>query len=85
MSARLLEGRPVAEAIWRDVEQRASALPRSACLGLVSGADEAAAAYGRQIERQFTRRGLSVLARSADAHDLLDLVSGFSHDDAVDG
>src|SRR5207244_7328331 len=48
-------------------------------------ADEAAAAYGRQIERQFTRRGLSVVSRTADAADFLDLVSGFSHDDEVDG
>jgi methylenetetrahydrofolate dehydrogenase (NADP+)/methenyltetrahydrofolate cyclohydrolase len=85
MSARLLEGRPVAEAIWRDVEQRAAALPRSACLGLVSGADAAAAAYGRQIERQLTRHGLTVLPRTAGANDFLDLVSGLSHDDAVDG
>jgi methylenetetrahydrofolate dehydrogenase (NADP+)/methenyltetrahydrofolate cyclohydrolase len=85
MSARLLEGRPVAEAIWRDVEQRAAAMPRSACLGLVSGADAAAAAYGRQIERQLTRHGLMVLPRTAGAYDFLDLVSGLSHDDAVDG
>jgi methylenetetrahydrofolate dehydrogenase (NADP+)/methenyltetrahydrofolate cyclohydrolase len=85
VTAKLLEGRPVAEAIWADVQLRASALARPPTLALVSGADEAAAAYGRQIERQFTRRGLSVLTRTADAGDFLDLVNGLSHDDDVDG
>ena len=85
MPARLLEGRPVAEAIWADVSLRASALTRPPTLALVSGADEAAAAYGRQIERQFTRRGLTVMTRTAEAADFLDLVSGLSHDTDVDG
>jgi methylenetetrahydrofolate dehydrogenase (NADP+)/methenyltetrahydrofolate cyclohydrolase len=86
MSARLLEGRPVAEAIWRDVEQRLAALARPACvLGLVSGADEAAAAYGRQIERQFSRRGLRVSTHSADAHDFFDVVQTLNLDENVDG
>lgn len=89
MSARLLEGRPVAEAIWRDVEQRSanqvSRSGRPPCLGLVSGADEAAAAYGRQIERQFARRGLVVATRTANGADLPDVVRALSHDSAVDG
>jgi methylenetetrahydrofolate dehydrogenase (NADP+)/methenyltetrahydrofolate cyclohydrolase len=86
MSARLLEGRPVAEAIWRDVEQRRAALPRPACLlGLVSGADEAAAAYGRQIERQFSRHGLVVSTHSADAHDFFDVVQTLNLDENMDG
>lgn len=89
MTARLLEGRPVAEAIWRGVEPRAAVLAqqlgRQPCLGLVSGADEAAAAYGRQIERQFSRRGLAVTSRSADGGDLLEVLRGLSRDDAVDG
>ena len=67
----MLEGRPVADAIWRDVEQRAAAFGtrfgRQPRLGLISGADEAAAAYGRQIERQFTRHGLGVTARTRPA------------------
>lgn len=89
MTARLLEGRPVAEAIWRDVEQRSanqvSRSGRPPCLGLVSGADEAAAAYGRQIERQFARRGLVVATRTANGADLPDVVRALSHDSAVDG
>jgi methylenetetrahydrofolate dehydrogenase (NADP+)/methenyltetrahydrofolate cyclohydrolase len=89
MTARLLEGRPVAEAIWHDVEARAAAFTaqasRQACLGLVSGADEAAAAYGRQIERQFVRRGLRVATFAAGSATFLDVVRELSQDDAVDG
>jgi methylenetetrahydrofolate dehydrogenase (NADP+)/methenyltetrahydrofolate cyclohydrolase len=89
MTARLLEGRPVAEAIWRDVERRsaiqASQSGRPPCLGLVNGADEASAAYGRQIERQFVRRGLVVTTRTAGGADLPDVVRALSHDSAVDG
>src|SRR5438552_1196025 len=89
MSARLLTGHPVAEAIWGAVEQRAAEhaqkFGQPVCLGLVSGADQSAAAYGRQIERQFTRHGLAVTARSAGASDLLEVIAGLSGDDAVDG
>src|SRR5229473_6110262 len=89
MPARLLEGRPVAEAIWRQVEPRAAQFAERAgrppCLGLVGGADEAAAAYGRQIERQFTRHGLSVTARSASAIDMLWAIGQSNLDDAIDG
>jgi methylenetetrahydrofolate dehydrogenase (NADP+)/methenyltetrahydrofolate cyclohydrolase len=85
----LLEGRPVADAIWRDVEQRSAAFGsrfgRAPCLGLIGGADEAAAAYGRQIERQFTRHGIGVIARTATGAQLLDVIDGFGRDDAVDG
>src|SRR5258708_7349620 len=85
MSARLLEGRPVAEAIWRDIEQRTAALPRPACLGVVSGADEAAAAYGRQIERQFSRHGLVVSTRTVGGSDFLDVVHELNLDTGIDG
>jgi methylenetetrahydrofolate dehydrogenase (NADP+)/methenyltetrahydrofolate cyclohydrolase len=89
MSARLLEGRPVAEALWRDLEPRTALFSdkvgRRATLGLVSGADESAAAYARQIERQFTRRGLAVTTRTAGAADMLEVVRGLSRDDTVDG
>jgi len=86
----MLEGRPVADAIWRDVEQRAAAfehrLGRTPRLGLVSGAGSgAAAAYGRQIERQFTRHGLDVAARTVPAAELLEAVRGLSQDDQIDG
>jgi len=89
MAARLLEGRPVAEAIWREVEEGAAhigeAFGRPPTLALVSGADEAAAAYGRQIERQFTRRGLSVLTSAADREDFITHLRGLSADPLVDG
>ena len=89
MPARLLEGRPVAEAIWRQVEPRAAQFAERAgrppCLGLVGGADEVAAAYGRQIERQFTRHGLSVTTRSASAIDMLWAIGQSNLDDAIDG
>jgi len=89
MTARLLEGRPVAEAIWRDVEPRAAEFSdragRPPCLGLVSGTDAVAAAYGRQIERQFTRHGLSVTSRTASAANMLEVIDWLSHDDTVDG
>jgi methylenetetrahydrofolate dehydrogenase (NADP+) / methenyltetrahydrofolate cyclohydrolase len=89
VAARLLEGRPVAEAIWRDVEQRAAAFAeragRAVSLGLVGGADAAAAAYGRQIERQFSRHGLGIVSRTASAAEMLGVVRGLSQDDGVDG
>lgn len=89
MTARLLEGRPVAEAIWRDVSTRAATFAdghgRPPTLGLVAGADEAAAAYARQIERQFGRRGLRVQTVSSDAARFNDAVAGLSADRDVDG
>lgn len=89
MPARLLEGRPVAEAIWREVEDGARRFAESAgrppTLALVSGADEAAEAYGRQIERQFVRRGLQVLPSRAEAADYIDNLHGLSADPGVDG
>jgi|SRR5579864_7574745 len=89
MSARLLEGRRVAEAIWRDVDDGAArfaeANGRPPTLGLVSGADEAAAAYGRQIERQFTRHGLRVQTSSADASEYLAHLRGLNADPGIDG
>jgi methylenetetrahydrofolate dehydrogenase (NADP+) / methenyltetrahydrofolate cyclohydrolase len=89
VAARLLEGRPVAEAIWHDVEHRAASFTeragRSVCLGLVGGADDAAAAYGRQIERQFTRHGLGVVVRAAAGSEMLAVVHALSQDPGVDG
>jgi methylenetetrahydrofolate dehydrogenase (NADP+)/methenyltetrahydrofolate cyclohydrolase len=89
MPARLLEGRPVAEAIWRDVDQRAARLAevrgRPSTLGLVPGADDAAAAYGRQIERQLTRHGLRVLSSVVEANEFLGQVRRMSADPGVDG
>jgi methylenetetrahydrofolate dehydrogenase (NADP+)/methenyltetrahydrofolate cyclohydrolase len=80
----------VADAIWRELEPRADEFQqrvgRPPCLGMVRGPDEAAAAaYGRQIEKQFGRHGLAVTSRTAVAADMLEVISGLSRDDAVDG
>jgi methylenetetrahydrofolate dehydrogenase (NADP+) / methenyltetrahydrofolate cyclohydrolase len=89
MTARVLEGRPVAEAIWQDVERRASvfasATGRAPTLALVSGADESAAAYARQIERQFTRRGLAVLNASFGPSEFVSSVRALGSEPSVDG
>ncbi len=89
MSARLLEGRPVAEALWREIAERAARFSakkgRPPTLAIVSGADESAAAYGRQIERQFTRHGLKVVTSGTDAADYLAHIRGLSADPFVDG
>ena len=89
MTARVLEGRPVAEAIWQDVERRASvfgsATGRAPTLALVSGADESAAAYARQIERQFTRRGLAVRNASFEPSEFVSSVRALGSEPAVDG
>ncbi len=89
MSARLLEGRPVADAIWSDLFSRAERFSevegRRPTLALVSGADEAAAAYGRQIERQFARRGLATTRTSVSGPDFLQHLRGLNADPHVDG
>jgi methylenetetrahydrofolate dehydrogenase (NADP+)/methenyltetrahydrofolate cyclohydrolase len=89
MAAQLLEGRPVADAIWGEVDAGAARFAqiagRTPTLALVSGADEAAAAYGRQIERQFARHGLTVVTSAAGAADYLTHLHGLSADPAIDG
>jgi methylenetetrahydrofolate dehydrogenase (NADP+)/methenyltetrahydrofolate cyclohydrolase len=79
----------VAEAIWGDVQTRASAFSAKAgrppTLALVSGADEAAAAYGRQIERQFARRGLAVRSLAVSGDEFVDRIVGLGGDAEVDG
>src|SRR5438477_5119026 len=89
MPARLLEGRPVADTIWRDVDARsarfADVAGRPPTLALVSGADEAAAAYGRQIDRQFSRHGLTTTHASLEASDFLSHLHGLNADPNIDG
>src|SRR5438034_8648165 len=89
MTARLLDGRPVAEAIWREVDARAEQFlnqsGRAATLALVSGADEAAAAYGRQIERQFGRHGIATLRASVAGSEFVSHLRGLNADQSVDG
>jgi methylenetetrahydrofolate dehydrogenase (NADP+)/methenyltetrahydrofolate cyclohydrolase len=89
VTARLLEGRPVADAIWRDVDARAAQFQqvagRAPTLALVSGADEAAAAYGRQIERQFARHGLQTTRASVSGAEFIAHLHGLNADPFVDG
>ena len=89
MTARLLEGRPVAEAIWQDVERRASAFAaaraRAPTLALVGGADASAAAYARQIERQLTRHGVAVLKASFEPAEFVASVRALGSEPSVDG
>jgi methylenetetrahydrofolate dehydrogenase (NADP+)/methenyltetrahydrofolate cyclohydrolase len=89
MAARLLEGRPVAEAIWSEVDERAARFEeltgRPATLALVNGVDDAAAAYARQIERQFTRHGLRVVTSTPAPPELVEHMAGLSADPLVDG
>jgi methylenetetrahydrofolate dehydrogenase (NADP+)/methenyltetrahydrofolate cyclohydrolase len=90
MAAQFLEGRPVADAIWQEVDAGAARFAQVAgrppTLALVSGADAAAAAYGRQIERQFTRHGLRVATSTAAAAvDYLAHLRGLGADPGVDG
>jgi methylenetetrahydrofolate dehydrogenase (NADP+)/methenyltetrahydrofolate cyclohydrolase len=87
--ARLLEGRPVADAIWQGLSSRAAHFAevsgRQPTLALVSGADEAAAAYGRQIERQFARHGLQTSRATVDGPDFIQHLRGLNADPYVDG
>jgi methylenetetrahydrofolate dehydrogenase (NADP+)/methenyltetrahydrofolate cyclohydrolase len=91
MSVRWLQGRPAADAIWRGVEQRAVEFRQRAGrppgLAIVSGADEAARSYARQIERQFGRRGLATqtLGTPRATSDLQRCVAELSGDRTVDG
>src|SRR5437763_9778764 len=82
MPARLLEGRAVADAIWRGLDEGASrfasAHGRPATLSVVASEDESAAAYARQIERQFTRHGLRAVTSVAS-------VEALNADPDVDG
>jgi methylenetetrahydrofolate dehydrogenase (NADP+)/methenyltetrahydrofolate cyclohydrolase len=91
VTARLLEGRPVADAIWRSVEERAAAFRartgRPACLTVIRGSDPSAAAYARQIQRAFGRRGLEACLVDAPESpgDLDQLLQTLSQDAATDG
>jgi methylenetetrahydrofolate dehydrogenase (NADP+)/methenyltetrahydrofolate cyclohydrolase len=89
MVARLLEGRPVADAIWTAVSSGAAQFQQTAgrppMLAVVSGTDAAAEAYGRQIERQFARRGLAVVQATVAADGFLAHVRGLSANPGIDG
>lgn len=91
MTARLLEGRPAADQIWQSVEQRAALLAerlgRQPRLAILRGEDPAASAYARQIEKAFSRRGLSVSTAGASSTEALlrAQVRTLNEDESVDG
>lgn len=89
MPARLLDGRPVADALWPEIESRsarfAERADRPPTLALVSGADESAEAYARQIERQLTRRGLRVVIGTPSAAEYEGHVRGLGDEATIDG
>jgi len=91
MTARLLTGRPVADAVWRGVEERVgdvlAARGRPPELALVLGDDPAAHAYADQIGRAFGRRrlGTTVHRAPAAAELVRDLLARLSGDSSVDG
>ena len=88
-----MQGRPVADAIWADVERRAAGLTAggapSPCLAIVEAAeDPASAAYLRQIERLFQRHNLTTVRRRPDQPDqdaLGALLDELASDDTVNG
>src|SRR5262245_4939643 len=87
MTARILDGRPVAEAVWKDAEREAELLGRPPSLALVQSDDPASAAYGAQIERQFHRHGFTVspYAPLATESELRMLLASLGADPAIDG
>jgi methylenetetrahydrofolate dehydrogenase (NADP+)/methenyltetrahydrofolate cyclohydrolase len=91
MSVRWLEGRPAADAVWQQVQQRATVFHdlagRPPELAIVSGADAAGESYARQIVRQFSRRGLGTqtLATPADTAALRESLQALSAQRSVDG
>ena len=73
MTARLLEGRPVADAIWREVEQRASAFSsargRPPTVGVMSGPEANAQAYAIMQPEEYDelkRKGVTMVELGRD-------------------
>ncbi len=92
MSARLLPGAPVAEAVLDDVTKRVAALAEQGCsvgLGtILVGGDEASAGYVRKKHETCEQVGImshhAEIPASAEQVDLLAAVEQFNADDAVD-
>lgn len=90
MSARLLDGRAVAEEVLADVAARAAGLPRPPGLGvLLVGDDPASALYVRHKTRAAARLGFvqrqETLPASASQAAVLDVVRAMGEDDTLDG
>jgi methylenetetrahydrofolate dehydrogenase (NADP+)/methenyltetrahydrofolate cyclohydrolase len=91
VTARLLLGRPVADAIWAELSSSlpdlVARLARPPCLALVQGTDPAAQAYARTIQRAFERHALTTRLHDASiAHaDLRHQLARLSRDPDVDG
>lgn len=92
MTAKLLEGAPVAEAVLEEVGSRVASLARekrSVGLGtILVGEDSASAGYVRKKHETCERVGIQShhveIPESATQADLLDAVKRFDADDAVD-
>jgi methylenetetrahydrofolate dehydrogenase (NADP+)/methenyltetrahydrofolate cyclohydrolase len=93
MTAKLLEGAPVAEAVLADVAKRVEALARrgkGVGLGtILVGDDQASAGYVRKKHETCERVGIAShhieVAADAGQQALLDAVAAFNADDRVDG
>jgi methylenetetrahydrofolate dehydrogenase (NADP+) / methenyltetrahydrofolate cyclohydrolase len=93
MTAKLLEGAPVAEAVLADVAKRVEALARrgkGVGLGtILVGDDQASAGYVRKKHETCERVGLAShhieVPADAGQQALLDAVAAFNADDRVDG
>jgi methylenetetrahydrofolate dehydrogenase (NADP+)/methenyltetrahydrofolate cyclohydrolase len=86
MTAKLLEGRPVADAIWSEVDRARQALGRQPTLVVVhAGDDPAAAAYRRRIASTFARHNIDVRAVDTSHATIDRLVREASADRSVDG
>jgi len=82
----VLSGRPVADAIWHDVEAAVADLSdrRPPHLAVVDAAgDPAAASYLRQIVRSFERHGLGVSVHAPDRADESSIITVL-HEQAAD-
>lgn len=91
MTARMLTGRPVADALWQQTAASVAAVTarvgRPPQLAIVLGTDPAARAYATQVERSFHRHGLGARSQSVagDGSALREVLKRLSADAAVDG
>ncbi|MEH3106927.1 MAG: bifunctional 5,10-methylenetetrahydrofolate dehydrogenase/5,10-methenyltetrahydrofolate cyclohydrolase [Sphingomonas fennica] len=89
MSARLLDGRALADARLDAAAARVAALGRRPCLAIVTAGAPSAAAYLRRIERAAERAGVALrietLAEGADAAAARARIAALAADAGVDG
>ncbi|MBD0328760.1 MAG: bifunctional 5,10-methylenetetrahydrofolate dehydrogenase/5,10-methenyltetrahydrofolate cyclohydrolase [Thermoleophilia bacterium] len=89
MTAELMEGRPLAERIRRDVAAEAAEVGSVALATVLVGDDAASEVYIRLKHRAAEEAGIAAidhrLPADAAEEDVLDLVAELNDDDAVDG